>query len=68
MHEEVELRFVWSDELARLLVEEGEATPADLTHWTTSIIGYRLPDGQTPLQFALELWDADHESPERRAS
>ena len=63
------MQFVWSDDLARMLVEEGEAGPADLLGWNTSIVGYRLPDGTTPLQFALQLWD-DHQAAtsERRAS
>ena len=63
------MQFVWSDDLARMLVEEGEATAADLLSWNTAIVGYRLPEGVTPLQFALELWD-DHQATtgERRAS
>ena len=67
--EEVRLQFVWSDDLARMLIEEGEATAAELLSWTTAIVGYRLPEGVTPFQFALELWD-DHQAPagERRAS
>jgi hypothetical protein len=63
------LQFVWSDDLAGLLVDEGEATPAEVAEWMTRIIGYRLPEGRTPLQFALELWDRYHEADEgRRAS
>ena len=69
MHEEVRLQFVWSDDLAQLLVDEGEATASDLTDWTTAIVGYRLPEGRTPLQFALELWDAGRNTDvERQAS
>lgn len=63
------MQFVWSDDLAQLLVEEGEATAAELLGWSTAIVGYRLPEGMTPLQFALELWDDHQAAPaERRAS
>ena len=63
------MQFVWSDDLARMLVEEGEASGADLLSWTTAIVGYRLPEGATPLQFALELWDDQQAATaKRRAS
>jgi len=49
------LVFVWSDELALLLRDEGEATPRQLGHWIASPVGYRLPDGADPVDFARRL-------------
>jgi hypothetical protein len=63
------LQFVWSDDLARLLIDEEEATPTEVADWMTTIVGYRLPDDRTPLQFALELWDRHNDTDDaRRAS
>jgi hypothetical protein len=49
------LVFVWSDELALLLRDEGEATPRQLSHWIASPVGYRLPEGTAPVDFARQL-------------
>ncbi len=48
--------FVWSDELALLLRDEGEATSGQLSHWIASPIGYRLAEGEDPLTLARHLW------------
>jgi hypothetical protein len=53
--EEVRLVFVWSDELALLLRDEGEATTRQVGHWIASPVGYRLPDGADPVAFARQL-------------
>lgn len=47
--------FVWSDELALLLRDEGEATTRQLGHWIASPVGFRLPAGVDPLDFARQL-------------
>ena len=47
--------FVWSDELALLLRDEGEATARQLSHWIASPVGYRLPEGTDPVDFARQL-------------
>ena len=57
--EEVRLVFVWSDELALLLRDEGEATARQLGHWIASPVGYRLPDGADPVDFARRLLETD---------
>lgn len=47
--------FVWSDDLALLLRDEGEASTNQLGHWISSPIGYRLPDDTDPAAFARGL-------------
>jgi len=47
--------FVWSDELALLLQDEGEATSQQLSHWIASPVGYRLPDETDTITFARRL-------------
>ncbi|NNC91590.1 MAG: hypothetical protein HKN80_03765 [Acidimicrobiia bacterium] len=59
--------FVWSDELALLLRDEGEATARQLSHWIASPVGYRLPDGADPVDFARRLLTAETAG-QRRAS
>lgn len=66
---EVALQFVWSDDLARLLVERGEATRPQVGHWLSRPVGHRLPDRESPLAFARSLLAAeDATSGDRRAS
>ncbi len=61
--------FVWSDELALLLRDEGDATSRQLNHWIASPIGYRLVDGADPITFARRLWREEAASaPDSRAS
>ncbi len=50
------VRFVWSDDLALLLRDEGDATTYQLSHWITRPIAYRLPDDEEPLTFARRLF------------
>ena len=56
---EVGLEFVWSDELALLLRDEGAATARQLSHWIASPVGYRLPDKTDPVEFARRLLESD---------
>ncbi|MGI9611095.1 MAG: hypothetical protein ACR2NL_12450 [Acidimicrobiia bacterium] len=51
--------FVWSDDLALLLRDEGEASTTQLGHWISSPIGYRLPDDTDPTAFARRLLDRE---------
>lgn len=61
------MQFVWSDDLARLLVDEGEAAPAEVAHWATAIVGHRLPDDTSPFEFARRLLRDESAPPERLA-
>ena len=47
--------FVWSDDLALLLRDEGEASTNQLGHWISSPVGYRLPEDIDPATFARRL-------------
>lgn len=47
--------FVWSDELALLLRDEGDASARQLGHWIASPVGYRLPEDADPITFARRL-------------
>ncbi len=58
--------FVWSDDLALMLRDEGDATTRELIHWIASPIAYRLPDGESPVAFARRLLQDD--APDRKAS
>jgi hypothetical protein len=61
--------FVWSDDLALLLRDEGEASTRQLGHWISSPIGYRLPEGTDPVTFARDLLRRqDTAAPRQRAS
>ena len=54
--------FVWSDNLALLLRDEGEASTNQLGHWISSPIGYRLPEDTDPATFARRLLDRETET------
>ncbi len=54
--------FVWSDELALLLRDEGDATSRQLSHWIASPVGYRLAEGVDPIAFARRLWREEVDS------
>ena len=61
--------FVWSDDLALLLRDEGEASTNELGHWITSPIGYRLPEDMDSVSFARHLLNRETETArQRRAS
>ncbi len=61
--------FVWSDDLALLLRDEGAATSRQLGHWISKPIGYRLPQDTDPVAFARDLLRReDHAVQQRRAS
>jgi hypothetical protein len=61
--------FVWSDDLALLLRDEGEASTNQLGHWISSPIGYRVPEDTDPIAFARRLLDRETEPDRhRRAS
>jgi len=63
------LQFAWSDELAQLLIDEGDATFHQVGAWMTSPIGHRLPENDDPLAFARRLFAAEVAGrDERRAS
>lgn len=47
--------FVWSDELALLLRDEGLATTAELADWITTPIAHRLREDERPLELARRL-------------
>ena len=51
--------FVWSDNLALLLRDEGEASTNQLGHWISSPVGYRLPEDTDPTTFARRLLDRE---------
>lgn len=54
------MEFVWSDDLAMLLVDV-EGTPASqVTHWLSRPIGYRLPEDTSPLTFGRLLLESEH--------
>lgn len=56
---EVVLQFVWSDDLAQLLLDRGEATRRQVGHWASRPIGHRLPPDESPLSFARLLLVAE---------
>ncbi|MBT8165092.1 MAG: hypothetical protein HKO63_04165 [Acidimicrobiia bacterium] len=58
--------FVWSDDLALLLRDEGEASTNQLGHWIASPVGYRLPDDTDPVAFARRLLRHETETGRRR--
>ena len=61
--------FVWSDDLALLLADAGDATVTQLQHWITSPVGYRLSEGEDPLALARRLLADDSSTgAHRRAS
>ncbi|MGI9647423.1 MAG: hypothetical protein ACR2OI_02780 [Acidimicrobiia bacterium] len=60
------MQFVWSDDLAQLLLEQGEASTREVNRWVARPIGYRLPEGESSLSFARHLLDAENNSDERR--
>lgn len=62
MSEEVTVQFVWSDDLAQLLLDNGEASPHQVGRWLSRPIGHRLQDEQSPLSFARELLAAENVS------
>lgn len=51
--------FVWSDELALLLRDEGLATTRELADWITSPVAHRLSDDEHPLELARRLLAAE---------
>ena len=55
MSKEVIVQFVWSDDLALLLLDRGEAKPGQVDHWMSRPIGHRLSEDETPLSFARGL-------------
>jgi hypothetical protein len=66
--EEAEVVFVWSDELALLLRDEGIASPRQLSRWITSPVAYRLADGEDPLTLGLRLFAEEPAAVARKAS
>lgn len=59
------MEFVWSDELAMLLVEEDGEDLSELAGWCQRPVGHRLPDDLTPLLFGRQLL-ARQRQPDRR--
>lgn len=59
--------FVWSDELALLLIDEGEALTNHLRQWIANPIAYRLPEYEDALSLAKRLL-AQESVEHRRAS
>lgn len=59
--------FVWSDELALLLRDEGLATTAELAEWITTPVAHRLREDERPLELAVRLLEVPVPS-HRRAS
>ena len=47
--------FVWSDELALILTDAGDASLGQLNHWIAFPTGYRLSEHEDPLSFARQL-------------
>ena len=47
--------FVWSDELALMLRDEGLATTAELAGWITTPVAHRLREDEGPLDLARRL-------------
>ena len=60
--------FVWSDELALLLRDEGIASPRQLSRWITSPIAYRLADGEDPITLGRRLLAEEPAIPARKVS
>ena len=61
MTQEGALQFVWTDDLARLLIEEDAVALEHLRTWLGSPVGYPLPGEQSPLEFARLLLAAEQE-------
>ena len=61
MTQEGALQFVWTDDLARLLIEEDGAGAEQLRTWLGSPVGYPLPDELSPLQFARALFATEQD-------
>ncbi len=61
------LEFVWSDDLAKLLVQEDGVEHSELSHWILTPVGYRLPDQISAVDFARELFAYDRSLPTQRA-
>lgn len=66
MSEEVSVQFVWSDDLAQLLLDNSEASAHQVGHWLARPIGHRLPEGESPLSFARRLLAAESTPDEGR--
>ena len=56
------MEFVWSDDLAVLLIEEDHMDRSQLTHWLARPIGYRLPETVTALTFGRNLLEQEQGS------
>ena len=64
------MEFVWSDELAALLIEEDAMDPSQFRSWLSRPIAYRLPEDASPLVFGRRLLELERAPApfERRAS
>jgi hypothetical protein len=47
--------WLWTDNLAALLVEQDGVVPGDLLDWLSHPMAYRVSDGRDPLAAAREL-------------
>ncbi|NNL48287.1 MAG: hypothetical protein HKO76_07965 [Acidimicrobiia bacterium] len=52
--------FVWSDDLAMLLVTEDGKERSELAHWLARPVAYRLPDDLSVLSFARKTLEQEH--------
>ena len=59
MTQEGALQFVWTDDLARLLIEEDGVGVDQLRTWLGSPVGYPLPLEHGPIEFARNLLAAE---------
>ena len=57
------MEFVWSDDLARLLLNEEGVKVSQVRHWITTPIAYRLSDDLDPVSFARQLLDTELDHP-----
>ncbi len=49
------MAWLWSDDLARLLIEEGAAEPSSLADWITSPVAFAVPEDADPRLVAADL-------------
>ncbi len=54
------MEFAWTDDLARLLDEEDGEERRDLSAWLSRPVAYRLPEDESVLKFARELFEREH--------